>query len=52
METKKQFLKAAKREYKRAKAAEKHAEELTKQIQRVRDLGFKVIVLGKSVKVT
>ena len=52
MQSKKEFLKAKAIEYKQLKKAENMAKELEKTISDIRAMGYKLIVLGSTVKIT
>ena len=52
LQSKKEYLKAQAFKYDMLETAETHAKKLERDIKNIRDLGFKVIVLGSQVKVT
>lgn len=52
MKTKKEYMREAELKYEALQMAESHAAKLEYMIKVIRDLGFKVIVLGSKVRVT
>jgi hypothetical protein len=52
MQTKKEYLKEKVHEYKQIKKANKLALKLENQIADIRAMGYKLIVLGPTVKIT
>lgn len=52
MITKAEFMQRAEQEYEELAMCENHARKLERDIAFVREMGFKVIILGSVVKVT
>lgn len=52
LQSKEEYLRAQALKYDRLEMAETHAKKLEFAIKSIRELGFKVIVLGSKVKVT
>lgn len=51
-QSKREYMDNAEQQYEKLRKAEKLSFKMEKQLQKIRDKGFKVIVLGSRVKVT